>query len=189
MSTVRLLVLGSLLRRGVGHGYAVYSDITSWHADSWTSVKPGSIYHALDKLESEGLMSACRSADKKMKLGPSRKEYTVTNQGEIEFRKLLKSALVSVDIQQFSAGIAFMDMLSRRTVMLLLQQRRTELARSANFLKGLPTEDSNPVPSKHPELIGIWVRYVENEATTTERILKSIQAGKYTFKSGGMVRE
>lgn len=134
-------------------------------------------------------MSAVRSADENVKLGPSRKEYTVTNQGEIEFKNLLKSALVSVDIQQFSAGIAFMNMLPRHTVILLLQQRRAELARSLEFLKSLPTEDFNPVPSKHPELIGIWVGYVENEAATTERILESIRAGKYTFKSGGVVRE
>lgn len=182
MSTDRLLVLGSILRRGISHGYAVYSDIISWHAETWTNVKPGSIYHALDKLESQGMTRSANS-EVNVKLGPSRKEYTVTTQGETEFRALLESALVSNDIQQFSVGIAFMDMLSRPRVIALLQQRRIALEQSLHFLRSLPTEERPPDPSKHPELVGIWVRYVENEAASTERILVSVQAGKYEFKS------
>ncbi|WP_082791581.1 PadR family transcriptional regulator [Saccharococcus caldoxylosilyticus] len=182
ISTVRLLVLGSILRRGISHGYAVYSDITSWHADTWTNVKPGSIYHALNKLESQGMIKSINS-EVNVKLGPSRKEYTVTKKGETEFEALLESALVSIDIQQFSAGVAFMDMLPRQKVIALLQQRRTEIEKSISFLRSLPTEERPPKPSMHPELVGIWVGYVENELATTERILAHVQAGKYVFKS------
>lgn len=182
MSTVRLLVLGSILRRGISHGYAVLSDITSWHADTWTSVKPGSIYHALDKLEAQGMTRTVNS-EGNVKLGPSRKEYTVTKQGETEFSALLESALMSTDIQQLSVGIAFMDMLSRPKAIALLQQRRIALEKSIRFLRSLPTEERPSEPSKHPELVGTWVSYVENEAVTTERILANIQAGKYAFNS------
>jgi DNA-binding PadR family transcriptional regulator len=182
VSAVRLLVLGSILRRGISHGYAVYSDITSWHAETWTSVKPGSIYHALNKLESQGMTRAVNSEDN-VKFGPSRTEYTVTKQGETEFRTLLESALVSSDLQQFSVGIVFMNMLSREQVISLLQQRHNALEKSANFLRSLPTSEFAPEPSQHPELVGIWVSYVENEASTTKRILKNLQVGKYTFKS------
>jgi len=182
LSTVRLLVLGSILRRRISHGYAVFSDITSWHADTWTNVKPGSIYHALDKLESQGMTKSVNS-EANVKLGPSRKEYMVTTQGETEFRALLESALVSTDIQQLSVGIAFMDMLSRQKVITLLQQRQIALEKSIHFLRSLPTEERPTDPSKHPELTGIWVSYVENEAATTERILVNVQAGKYVFKS------
>ncbi|MFC5407645.1 PadR family transcriptional regulator [Cohnella soli] len=178
-------MLGSLLRRGVSHGYAVISDITSWHAATWTDVKPGSIYHALDKLESQGMTKSVNSENNE-KLGPSRKEYIVTEQGEVEFRILLESALVSADIQQLSVGIAFMDMLSRPRVIALLQQRRVELEKSIRFLKSLPTEECPSEPSKHPELVGIWAGYVENEATATERILANVQAGKYVFKSDSL---
>ncbi|WP_257450957.1 PadR family transcriptional regulator [Paenibacillus soyae] len=188
MSAVRLLVLGSILRRGTSHGYAVLSDITSWHADTWTNVKPGSIYHALDKLESEGMTSSVTS-DVNVKPGPSRKEYTVTKKGEIEFMALLESALVSVDLQQFSAGIAFMNMLSRQQIEALLQKRRIALETSIQFLRGLPMEELPSDPSKNPELVGIWVSYVENEAATTERILANVQAGKYEFNSKMMEGE
>lgn len=182
MSTVRLLVLGAILRRGVSHGYAVYGDITAWYAESWTSVKPGSIYHAMSKLETQGMIRVADSASTE-KLGPSRTEYTVTPQGEGEFTQLLEAALTSSDIQQFSAGIVFMDRLAREQVLALLQQRRIALEQSGGFLRSLPTDESAADPSKHPELFGVWVHYVENEAKTTERIIGHIQAGKYVFRS------
>ncbi len=181
MSAVKLLVLGSIRRRGISHGYAVFSDITSWRADTWTNVKPGSIYHALDKLESQGMLRSVNS-ESNVKLGPSRKEYAITQHGESEFIVLLESALVSTDIQQFSVGIAFMDMLPRRNVIDLLQQRRVALETSIQFLQSLSTEERPTDPSKHPELVGIWLAYVENEAATTDRILVHVQAGRYKFK-------
>lgn len=112
MSTVRLLVLGSMLRRGVSHGYGVYNDLTSWRAETWTNVKPGSIYHALEKLEVQGLTRAEASGNH-VKLGPSRTEYSITKEGKAEFESLLRSALQSFEIQTFAVGIAFMDMLPR----------------------------------------------------------------------------
>ena len=182
MSTVRLLVLGSILRRGVSHGYAVLHDLTSWQADAWTNVKPGSVYHALDKLESQGMIAAAASGDG-ARLGPARKEYTVTPQGAAEFLRLLEAALVSTDILQFSAGVAFMEWLPRHEVAALLEKRRTVLEASLKLLRSLPVDEQPSEPSRHPELVGIWIGYVENEAATTERILSSVRAGRYVFKS------
>ncbi|WP_282942546.1 PadR family transcriptional regulator [Paenibacillus sp. RC67] len=183
MYSVRLLVLGSILRKGISHGYGVYSDITSWRAETWTSVKPGSIYHALEKLELQGMTEAVDSRDN-IKLGPSRTEYAVTLQGKDEFESLLESALLCSDIQLFSAGIAFMEMISREKVISLLNGRCASLNESAHFLKALPTEAFPSDPSKHPELLGIWVSYLENQAAYTQKIVDHIQSGKYSFKKG-----
>lgn len=182
MSTVRLLVLGSILRRGISHGYGVYSDLTSWRAETWTSIKPGSIYHALEKLESQGMTKAVDSSDH-VKRGPSRTEYMITTQGKAEFESLLESALKSNDLQLFAVGIAFMEMLPRQKVMTLLKERHTSLKEVGIFLKTLPTEEFPSDPSKHPELVGLWISYVENEVANTQRILENIQSGKYAFKS------
>jgi DNA-binding PadR family transcriptional regulator len=181
MSTVRLLVLGSILRRGISHGYGIFSDITSWRAETWTNVKPGSIYHALEKLESQGMVKAVDSGDN-IKLGPSRTEFSVTIQGEVEFKSLLESALKNSDIQLFAAGIAFMEMLPQEKVIELLTERRNSLKKSADFLKTLPTEEFPSDPSKHPELVGIWINYVENQAVNTQTILEKVQSGKYVLK-------
>ncbi|MFD0711592.1 PadR family transcriptional regulator [Paenibacillus sp. GCM10027626] len=181
MSTVRLLVLGSILRKGISHGYGVYSDITSWRADTWTNVKPGSIYHALEKLEAQGMTQSVES-EEAVKLGPSRTEYSVTAAGQAEFEALLESALKSSDIQHFAVGIAFMEMLPRSKAIAILQERIASLNDSAEFLQTLPTEEQPSDPSKHPELVGLWVSYVENQAAYTQTILQNLLAGKYNFK-------
>lgn len=182
MSTVRLLVLGSIIRSGMSHGYGVYSDITSWRAENWTNVKPGSIYHALRKLESQGMINAVNS-DNNVKLGPSRTEYSITTQGTTEFEVLLESVLISNDIQMFAAGISFMEMLPREKVIACLTERYSTLKESAKFLKNFPTKEFAHSPSNHPELVGLWISYVENEATTTQRVLENLQKGKYAFKN------
>lgn len=181
MSTVRLLVLGSVLRRGVSHGYGVYSDLTSWRAETWTNVKPGSIYHALEKLEAQGMIRAVDS-ENQAKLGPSRTEYTITAQGTAEFESLLESTLKNNDIQSFAVGIAFMEMLPRQKAITILKERHGSLKESAAFLKTLPTEEFPPDPSRHPELVGLWISYVENEASNTMKILEALKSGKYVFK-------
>jgi len=182
VSSVRLLVLGAILKRGTSYGYAVLGDIASWVAEAWTNVKPGSVYHALEKLEAQGMLAAVAS-DQGVKPGPARREYTVTEKGEAEFMELLEQALVSFDIQQFSAGIAFMHMLTREKLQALLEKRIGALEASARFLEGLPVDEFSPDPSKNPELVGIWAGYVRNEAATTRRILGRVREGKYKFRS------
>jgi DNA-binding PadR family transcriptional regulator len=181
MSVVRLLVLGSILRKGICHGYGVYNDIISWRADTWTNVKPGSIYHALDKLEKQEMIEPTDLGDQ-VKRGPSRTEYTVTSKGKAEFEGLLETSLQSPDIQKFAVGIAFMDMLSRPKVISLLKERCASLKEMESFLKSLPTEEVPSEPSKHPELVGVWIRYVENQRLYTQNMLEAIQSGKYVFQ-------
>jgi DNA-binding PadR family transcriptional regulator len=170
-----------MLRHGISHGYGVYHDITTWRADTWTNVKPGSIYHAIEKLDKQGYIEVADSRNF-VKKGPSRTEYKVTTKGYAEFKTLMESSLTSADIQLFAVGIAFMEMLPRQTVVALLQERCSSLTNTAAFLKTLPTENIPSDPSKHPELIGVWVRYVENELENTQRLIKTIQSGKYAFQ-------
>jgi hypothetical protein len=50
-----------------------------------------------------------------------------------------------------------------------------------SFLKTLPTEPIPSEPSKHPELIGLWVGYVESAITSTQHLIKALENGKYAF--------
>jgi DNA-binding PadR family transcriptional regulator len=180
VTAIRLLVLGTIRRRGIAHGYRVYRDLTSWRVETWTSVKPGSIYHAIAQLESQGFILPTDSSQG-AKLGPSRTEYQLTSQGEEEFTSLLETAIKAIDIEILAAGIAFMEMLPRDRVIALLNERLTSLQAIPLFLKTLPTEPIPSEPSKHPELIGLWVGYVESAITSTQNLIKSLENGKYAF--------
>jgi len=181
MSSVKLLVLGAFARRNVAHGYRIYRDLLDWRVDTWTHVKPGSIYHALSQLEAQGMIKPQKQREKK--LGPARTEYVLTMNGHTEFITLLENALKSNDFIELSAGIAFMEMLSREQVLALLKERLVTVSAVPPFLKTLPTEDIPSEPSKHPELMNVWIDYFESAKETTEKLITAIEAGKYLFKN------
>src|SRR5687768_5884957 len=103
MSTVRLLVLGIVRRHGETHGYAVHRELMSWRVDTWTRVKPPSIYHAIKQLDREGLLSGSEPQDSPQ--GPARVSYRITAEGERVFFHLLEAALRNPDIEELGAGV------------------------------------------------------------------------------------
>jgi DNA-binding PadR family transcriptional regulator len=84
-----LLVLG-VLNEGPRHGYEINQLVTAGALEQWTDVKPGSVYHALAKLEAEGLAethSEERTGDR------LRRVYAITPEGRHMLRDLLRKAL------------------------------------------------------------------------------------------------
>ena len=122
MSTVRLLVLGVVRLHGSAHGYGIHRELMSWRVDTWTAVKPPSIYHTVKRLNAEGLLHDSGSQDSPR--GPARVQYRLSEAGEAEFFRLLEAALVSPDIEDLGAGIAFMQALPRDRVRVLLTRQR-----------------------------------------------------------------
>src|SRR5258708_5279129 len=87
MSSIRLLLLGVLLRKQPIHGYDVRRELEQWHADRWANIAYGSIYSALGKMADEGLVEAT-NADQSERQS-ARTEYTITERGKAEFEHLL----------------------------------------------------------------------------------------------------
>jgi DNA-binding PadR family transcriptional regulator len=186
MSIVRLLILGALKRRGSAHGYRIHRDFAEWRVETWTVIRPGSIYHALAQLEKSGLITQATTGSKKG--GPSKTEYTLTALGEREFVTLLETALKDINLIELSVGIVFMEYLPRQKVIELLEQRVELQQQTSSFLEVLPTEDVPSIPSKHPELIRIWRDTYTDAAASTIKIINAIQSGKYIFKNEGATK-
>jgi DNA-binding PadR family transcriptional regulator len=89
MSATRLLVLG-LLHEGPRHGYEINQLVSAGALEQWTDVKPGSIYHALAKLETEGL---ARTHAEERTGDRLRRVYAITPEGRRSLRDLLRTAL------------------------------------------------------------------------------------------------
>src|SRR6478752_6615102 len=88
-STTRLLALG-LLRDRPMHGYEITQVTAQSALDRWTQVLPGSIYHALTKMEGEGLVRTHaeeRTGDR------LRKIYAITPTGTAELINLVRAAM------------------------------------------------------------------------------------------------
>lgn len=184
MQIVRLFILGILTRRGSAHGYRMYRDLVEWRVETWTIIRPGSIYHALTQMEKLGLIQQApnTSGDK---LGPSKAEYQLTILGEQEFFTLLETALTDINLVEFSSGIAFMEYLPRQEVLTLLEQRVAAQQQVAGFLHTLPTQETPSTPAQHPELINVWANNYTDAAASTQKVINAIQSGKYVFKNEG----
>lgn len=178
MAAVRLLVLGVLRRHQPAHGYAVRRELLSWRADTWTNVKPGSIYHALKQLTQEGKLSTFGTESSAQ--GPGRTLFTVTEAGELEFHKLMDEALVSVDMEELGAGIAFMAALPRAHVIERLREQQRRSAEIGRQLRAMtPDYPGRYEPPHATDLLELWNGVFDNLTGWTGRLLERLEAGEY----------
>jgi DNA-binding PadR family transcriptional regulator len=177
--SVRLMVLGVMHREQKTHGYTVYHALVSWQADTWTKIRPGSIYHALSQLEKEGLITnAGQVAGSK---GAAKTLYVISQTGEDELKKLIRTALVSYDQEQFTAGLAFMSVLARQEVINLAKQRLQMHHETVKFMKALPRNDTPDTPAQHEAIITSWTAIFNITHIWQKQFLQDLQTGKYVF--------
>lgn len=173
------MVLGVMHREQKTHGYTVYHALVSWQADTWTKVRPGSIYHALSQLEKEGFITnEGQTAGSK---GAAKTLYAISQTGENELKKLIRTALISYDQEQFTAGLAFMSVLTRQEVIDLAKQRLQMHRETVSFMKTLPRNDTPDTPAQHEAIITSWTAIFSATYIWQKQFLQDLQAGKYIF--------
>lgn len=86
---VRLMILGILKMKPLS-GYEIQQVLQTSQTDIWAGILPGSIYHALKKMDKEGLVEV----DTVEQTGHRIKAiYKITEKGREEFTKILKESL------------------------------------------------------------------------------------------------
>jgi DNA-binding PadR family transcriptional regulator len=115
----RLFVLGLLLRRPMS-GYEVQRILQLSRTDLWAGILSGSIYHALKKLEAEGMVTLSVTEQSGNR---SRAIYAITPKGEVEYRSVLRETWRSPS-PHFPSGLyaalSFTDDLPREEVLGLI---------------------------------------------------------------------
>lgn len=180
MSSVRLMVLGILDSTETIHGYKIYRSINDWRAETWTNIKPGSIYHALSYLEKNSYIDT--AGLKTDSGGPAALSYRINSKGREELHRLIKQAFVSYDQEEFTAGLAWMHLLTRQEVLDLAKQRLAQYEETRTFMRSLPREDEPTSPDKHPEIIDSWTAIFDITAAWTKSFIAHLEAGLYRFK-------
>lgn len=105
-ATMRILVLGLLMRYGPNHGHAMRQFIRNTHVDEWADVQPGSLYYALEQLAKEGLIVEERTEQVGQR--PPRTIYRITERGHDEMQRLLVSLLESVRLVNDPVNLALL---------------------------------------------------------------------------------
>lgn len=123
MSSTRLIVLGMLSRQPM-HGYQIQKALEQSQADRWAALRPGSIYHALNKLTEEGLLRLEATESRGLQ---QRGVYAITAAGTEELTRLVRRALSKVPRPYPVALFAAAGLLS----VLSLDERRERLERLA----------------------------------------------------------
>ncbi|MFJ6322232.1 MULTISPECIES: PadR family transcriptional regulator [unclassified Rhizobium] len=173
MNVTRLLILGTIRYLGMAHGYALRRQLDDWRVETWTTVRSGSIYHALGQLHKEGKLAT--SGRESGARGTERTVFSLTHEGTTEFFSLLEKAVGSFDLPELSAGIAFVGQLPPERAQSLLVSLHARLNANKTFLQKLSENMPNDqaVP-RTADLLDLWTGYLEATARSVARLERKI---------------
>jgi DNA-binding PadR family transcriptional regulator len=130
----RLMVLG-LLRLKPLSGYEIQQILQTSQSDKWAGILPGSIYHALKKMDKEGLVEV----ESVEHTGHRAKAiYKITENGEIEFKLLLKESLERSSVvlpSSLYTALSFLHEISNEELIKAIETQLTTLERELADLK------------------------------------------------------
>lgn len=183
MTSLRLLVLGALRRRGRAHGYQVRTDLEAWGAHEWSTASSGSVYHALKSMARHGLLAAHETVASTAG-GPPRIEYELTETGEREYLALLGRALSGHDraLDVLTAAVGLIEDLPRDDALRLLRERAAAMhewraAITEHLPEGTDLDTWGPVG----EVLGLWLTTADTGARWTDRLVRRLEEGAFTM--------
>jgi DNA-binding PadR family transcriptional regulator len=180
VQVVRLLVLGAIRAEQPAHGYAVQRLLERWRVETWTRVRPGSIYHAISQAERQGRLRVART--EKGAGGPGRTLYELTDAGEAEFHRLLAEAMTSLDLEELGAAVAFMTALPRPRALELLREQHDLATRTVANLSTLRVTAPPREEQPHTlDLLELWQGSVAATATWSTGLIARLEAGDYAM--------
>jgi DNA-binding PadR family transcriptional regulator len=170
---------------GSAHGYQVRRELLTWSADKWANVAPGSIYHALKKMETEKLLEVA-STDAHPG-GPDRTAYRLTPDGETEFQLLLAKYLAESDdsaqgAYRLAAAVTFLPALPRDKALSLLRHRLTQLGGQRASAADLLEHGTGWGQPEHvTELYRLWLASVEAQEKWLRELVSRLASGHYVM--------
>lgn len=180
----RLIVLGAVHQFQPVHGYFLRRELLTWHVDEWANLQPGSIYNALRSLKKDGYLS--ENGTEAAGNRPERIIYSVTEEGEVEFLRLLRQTIWTVEAFDTTSAmllISFMFALSREEVLAALEHRIREIdARIAS--NGFHIRDvtkSTTTPIYVREIFELSSVRLHGERDWTTTLCERIKAGDHYF--------
>jgi DNA-binding PadR family transcriptional regulator len=185
VSATRLLVLGCVRMHGSAHGYQVRRDLLTWSADKWANVAPGSIYHALKKMETEKLLEV--TSTEAHPGGPDRTAYQLTPDGETEFQLLLSRYLSESDdsaqgAYRLAAAVTFLPALPRTKAVSLLRHRLTQLVGQRVTAADMLANGTKWGQPEHvEELYRLWLTSASAQEEWLGGLVTRLEAGSYTM--------
>lgn len=149
----RLMVLG-LLNEQPMSGYEIQQVMQLSQADRWAGILTGSIYHALKKMEREGLVELAAMEQTGHR---SKATYRLTGRGRDELIRLVGETLADASVAYptgLYAAMSFLHLLPQRDILAAIdrQIRRTEESLAGMQSGETAKSEAGPLPA-HVRLI------------------------------------
>ncbi|MGB5845106.1 MAG: helix-turn-helix transcriptional regulator [Anaerolineales bacterium] len=121
----KLLLLG-LLRQQEMYGYQI-NDLIDIHLGSSINLTKPTAYRLLHIMTEQGWITF---RDEQVGKRPTRRIYSLTESGEIQFQKYLKRCLVQYEPTEYRSTVclAFLDTLPKEEAILLLKERHNSIS-------------------------------------------------------------
>ena len=118
-----MLMVLVLLAEAPMHPYEMQRLVIERGKQSVINIKRGSIYHAVDRLRSAGMIEELETSREGKR--PERTVYRLTDAGQEEVRDWMRMLLgqVATEYTEFATTMSFLPVLEPREVMLALHQR------------------------------------------------------------------
>ena len=177
MSTTRLLLLGAVRTFQPVHGYLLRRELLSWQVQDWAHLNPGSIYSGLRTLAKRGLLEETDGEPV---------SYRLTADGEVEYQRLLSSALRRPepgDPSRLLGGLCFFTTLPRDEVREALRARDLVLEAMVSGMESAVrgVQSSRMAPASTVELFHATRAWVAGERAWVRDVCARIDAGHYRF--------
>ncbi|UHA75095.1 PadR family transcriptional regulator [Paenibacillus sp. 481] len=168
----RLMVLGLLTYKSMS-GYEMQTHMQMSQTDKWAGILPGSIYHALKKMEAEGLVRV----EQVEHTGHRTKAiYSITEAGRAELMQLLQHSLTVSSVQlptTLYTAISFLHMLSPDIATAAVSQQIRQV--EADLVDMKAGQSAKEAATLLPEYITLCFEHIYEQHEMQLRFLHKLQ--------------
>jgi DNA-binding PadR family transcriptional regulator len=176
----RMLLLGAVALFEPVNGYQIRRELLSWQVDRWAHTNPGSIYHGLTQLTSQGNLVRHDLVDG----GRDVAVYELTDAGRTELDRLLIEALETVNPYErtaFHVAFSMLPLLDTARVRRSLTARRVALEGTiAELGSGKPTD----VPPHALRSVLLWLDLAVAELAWLRETIEEVRSGSLALAPG-----
>jgi DNA-binding PadR family transcriptional regulator len=168
----------ALLNEGPMHPYEMYQTLIQRSEDRIVKVRPGSLYHTINKLEELGLVRATGTDREGNR--PERTTYEITEQGSVALAERIAEVIEAPEYEFpiFPVAISQAHHLPRESVETLLERRLQHLdARRNEIAAGMNRLGRMELPRKYWLDTDYLRSQYDAERAWLERVIADIRSG------------
>jgi DNA-binding PadR family transcriptional regulator len=174
-----------LLHDGPKHPYEIHQTMQEREVWRLLRLTTGSLYHAIDRLERDGLIEAVETSREGRR--PERTTYQLTEPGRDAFAERLRAMVAepAVEYPQYAVAVAFLHTLDRTDA--LVQLRRRAIALEANVAAENVYRERLTDARVHPMYwadVDLRLRQRETELTWTRDLIERLETRQLTWPEG-----